>query len=127
MGDVSRLIGGILQENQAETPETEVSTGIEELPDGKWLWSPITSVSLNAADHPFGFRLREEFEGAGSLVGEVNKESKTEETDDDGEDAFHDEDPSPSCLAANAVHLHQAIRENLQCVRLGNDERRSPG
>lgn len=58
-------------------------------------------IGFQAAEDPLPVLFREE----GSLVGKVENHPEADDSDQDRRQSLQDEDPGPSPLAANAIHL----------------------
>ncbi len=72
----------------------------------------VTPVPFHTIDHDLDLLVAQEEFGLGSVLRKIHQEHITDYGDDNRDDAFPNEDPTPSLVPANAIHLLQPICEH---------------
>ena len=77
-------------------------------------------VSARSSYHPSSLVLGQPCR----LIGKIRDEEKCSEADENGQDAFKDENPSPITVAADTVHFGDRTRE--EAAKRTGDQNRAP-
>lgn len=116
-------------ESQAEHPELEIGTVLEEFADGKSIGFGIATITVDAIENKGGLLVSQEF----VLVGEVDDQEHGKEAESwkrksrsacfdltsrghaltDSQDTEEKEDPAPSLESGDSIHQRHSVTDQV--------------